>query len=36
VTLKSEDTVPYQELITVMDICLIHKLEGIQVSGVEG
>jgi biopolymer transport protein ExbD len=36
VTVKSEDSVPYQELITVMDICLMHKLEGISVSGVEG
>ena len=36
VVLKSEDTVPYQELITVMDVCLMHKLEGISVSGVEG
>lgn len=36
VTVKSEDTVPYQQLITVMDICLMHKLEGISVSGVEG
>ena len=36
VTLKSEDTVPYQELITVMDTCLMHKLEGITVAGVDG
>lgn len=36
VTVKSEDTVPYQELITVMDTCLVHKLEGISVSGVDG
>ncbi len=36
VTVKSEDTVPYQQLITVMDTCLMHKLEGITVAGVEG
>lgn len=36
VTVKAEDNVPYQELITVMDICLVHKLEGISVAGVDG
>ena len=30
-----EDKVPYQELITVMDICLMHKLNGISVAGVD-
>jgi biopolymer transport protein ExbD len=36
VTVTSEDKVPYQELITVMDLCLQHKLEGISVAGVDG
>ncbi len=36
VTLQSEDSVPYQQLITVMDTCLIHGLQGITVAGVEG
>ncbi len=36
VTVTSEDKVPYQELITVMDICLQHKLDGISVAGVDG
>ena len=36
VTLNTEDTVPYEQLITVMDLCLEHKLEGISVSGVSG
>jgi len=35
VTVTSEDKVPYQELITVMDMCLQYKLEGISVSGVD-
>jgi biopolymer transport protein ExbD len=35
VTVTSEDRVPYQELITVMDECLQHKLEGISVAGVD-
>ncbi len=35
VTVTSEDRVPYQELITVMDTCLIHKLDGISVAGVD-
>lgn len=35
VTITSEDKIPYQQLITVMDICLIHKLEGISVAGVD-
>ncbi len=30
-----EDKVPYQELITVMDIALEHKLTGISVQGVD-
>lgn len=36
VIVQSEDSVPYQELITVMDLCLTHRLEGISVSGVDG
>ena len=36
VTLTTEDTVPYNQLILVMDLCLGHKLEGISVSGVSG
>jgi biopolymer transport protein ExbD len=35
VTVTSEDKVPYQELITVMDMCLQHKLDGISVAGVD-
>jgi biopolymer transport protein TolR len=35
VTVTSEDKVPYQELITVMDTCLQHKLDGISVAGVD-
>lgn len=35
VTVTSEDKVPYQELITVMDLCLQHNLEGISVAGVD-
>jgi biopolymer transport protein ExbD len=35
VTVTSEDKVPYQELITVMDLCLQHKLDGISVAGVD-
>jgi biopolymer transport protein TolR len=35
VTVTSEDKVPYQELITVMDMCLTHKLDGISVAGVD-
>src|SRR5688572_3857707 len=35
VTVTSEDKVPYKELITVMDLCLKHKLTGISVSGVD-
>ncbi len=35
VTVTSEDKIPYQELITVMDICLQHKLDGISVAGVD-
>lgn len=35
VTVTSEDKVPYQELITVMDLCLTHKLDGISVAGVD-
>lgn len=35
VNVTSEDKVPYKELITVMDICLEHKLTGISVAGVD-
>ena len=35
VTVSSENDVPYQELITVMDLCLDNGLEGIQVAGLE-
>ena len=35
VTVTSEDKVPYKELITVMDLCLKHKLTGISVAGVD-
>lgn len=35
ITVTSEDKVPYKELITVMDICLKHKLTGISVAGVD-
>jgi biopolymer transport protein ExbD len=35
VNVTSEDKVPYKELITVMDLCLKHKLTGISVSGVD-
>jgi biopolymer transport protein ExbD len=35
VNVTSEDKVPYKELITVMDLCLKHKLVGISVSGVD-
>ena len=35
VTVTSEDKVPYQALITVMDLCLSHKLDGISVAGVD-
>ena len=34
VTVTSEDRVPYKELITVMDMCLEYKLDGISVAGV--
>lgn len=36
VTVTSEDRIPYQELIKVMDICLGHRLDGISVAGVDG
>lgn len=36
VTLTSEDSVPYEQLIQVMDLCLTHALDGISVSGVSG
>lgn len=36
VTVRSEDSVPYQQLISVMDACLTHSLQGITVSGIEG
>jgi len=35
VTVTSEDLVPYQELISVMDLCLEYELDGISVSGVD-
>jgi biopolymer transport protein TolR len=35
VNVTSEDKVPYKELITVMDLCLKHKLTGIAVAGVD-
>lgn len=35
VIVTAEDKVPYQELITVMDICLEHNLQGISVAGVD-
>lgn len=35
VQVTSEDKVPYRELITVMDLCLKHKLTGISVAGVD-
>lgn len=36
VMITSEDRIPYQELITVMDLCLGHRLDGINVAGVDG
>jgi len=35
VTVTSEDSIPYQELITVMDLCLDNKLPAISVSGID-
>ncbi|MEL7369798.1 MAG: biopolymer transporter ExbD [Myxococcota bacterium] len=35
VIITAEDKVPYQELITVMDLCLENKLDGISVNGVD-
>jgi biopolymer transport protein TolR len=35
ITVTSEDKVSYQELVTVMDLCLQHKLDGISVAGVD-
>ena len=35
VQVTSEDKVPYQELITVMDICLEQGIDGISVAGVD-
>jgi biopolymer transport protein TolR len=35
VIVTCEDKIPYQELITVMDIALEHKLTGISVQGVD-
>lgn len=35
ITVTSEDKVPYQELISVMDLCLDFKLDAISVSGVD-
>ena len=36
VTVRSEDRVPYQALITAMDACLANKLAAISVAGVDG
>ncbi|MEM6370986.1 MAG: biopolymer transporter ExbD [Myxococcota bacterium] len=35
ITVQSEDNVPYQELISVMDLCLDYELDGISVAGVD-
>ncbi len=35
VTVTSEDSVPYQDLITVLDLCLDNKLAGISVAGID-
>ena len=35
VQVTSEDKIPYQELITVMDTCLEHGLDGLAVAGVD-
>lgn len=35
ITLTSEDRIAYRELIRVMDICLIQKLDAISVAGVD-
>ncbi len=35
VTVASEDRVPYQALITVMDTCLGHGFDGIVVDGID-
>jgi biopolymer transport protein ExbD len=35
INITCEDKVPYQELISVMDLCLDHKLTGISVAGVD-
>ncbi|NJK89129.1 MAG: hypothetical protein HC923_06795 [Myxococcales bacterium] len=35
ITVTSEDRVPYQELISVMDLCLEQKLDAISVAGVD-
>ncbi|MBX2811472.1 MAG: biopolymer transporter ExbD [Myxococcales bacterium] len=35
VTVASEDNIPYEELITVMDICLDSNLPGIAIAGRE-
>jgi biopolymer transport protein ExbD len=34
VTVTSEDNIPYQELITVMDVCIANDLGAISVSGI--
>lgn len=36
VTVTSEDKVPYQELVSVMDVCLEYDLQGISVAGIDG
>lgn len=35
VTVTSEDRIPYQELISVMDVCIEHNLKGISVAGID-
>jgi len=35
ITVTSEDKVPYQELISVMDLCLDYELDAISVAGVD-
>ena len=35
VTVTSEDRIPYQALITVMDTCLAHGFDGIRVDGID-
>jgi len=35
ITVTSEDKVPFQELISVMDLCLDYELDAISVAGVD-